>query len=98
MTTDPTDNQITVWRIDQLEEDIKSVTGEQRKMSDAILMFGVKLEGAILDVAGKFKAFEERRNFWNKIIVGVVIAGVIALVTQLFRIGAFIQAQQMIGR
>ena len=89
-----TDDSIP-WRVTQLEEDVKSMSSESRRLSDAILLLGVKLENAVSEVTSRFQRFEESRSFWNRVLVGIVTAGIIAIVTLLLKVsfGASSNAQ-----
>lgn len=85
------------YRLDKLEDDSRDLKINTNKCSEAILMLGVKLENSVNIVSEKLKEFQDRRNFWSKILIGLVTTGIIALVTQLLRISYVVQSNRIVG-
>lgn len=94
--TPPTDPHI-IYRIEKVEHLTEQLETEKTKLSESILMLGVKIENGLYQLSDKIKEFEGRRQFWNKILIGIVTAGAIALITQLLRISYVVQSSKLSG-
>lgn len=90
----PTDPHI-VYRLEKVENLTEQLETEKTKLSESILMLGVKIENGLFQLSDKIKEFESRRQFWNKILIGIITAGAIALITQLLRISYVVQSSRV---
>ncbi len=86
-----------VYRIEKLEDHSDELDKEKRRLSDAVLLLGIKLEAGLAELSNKIKHFEERKTFWNRILIGIITAGAIAIVTHLLRISYIVQANRIAG-
>lgn len=94
--TPPTDPHV-LYRLEKIENQTEQLETEKIKLSESILMLGIKIENGLFQLSEKIKEFEGRRQFWNKILIGIVTAGAIALITQLLRISYVVQSSRLSG-
>ncbi len=86
-----------LYRLEKVENQAEELEIEKKKLSDSILMLGVKIENGLFQLSDKIKEFENRRQFWNKILIGILTAGALALITQLLRISYVVQSNRISG-
>lgn len=86
-----------IYRLEKVEEQTEELGTLKNKLSESILMLGVRVENGLLQLSDKIREFENRRQFWNKILIGVLTAVAIAVVTQLLRISYVVQSNKISG-
>lgn len=85
------------YRLKKVEDQAKELDTLKNKLSESILLLGIRIENGLIDLSNRIKHFEERKQFWNKVIGGILIALAVAAITQVFRISYIVQANRFPG-
>lgn len=90
-------NDTNSHRISKVEEAVDKLETSERKLSETVMLTGIKIENAIGELSNRIKVFEEQRSFWAKVLVSVVAACAIGIIAWAFRISWFVQTNKLVG-
>ncbi len=85
----------TNWRITNLEGDMQSVQNNERKLSDTLLIIGIKIETGLADLSNRIKVFEEKKTFWNKVLAGVLTGVGIIIIGFAMKLSYIVQSNKL---
>lgn len=92
----PYENNIS-YRLSKVEEQAEELEVEKRKLSDAVLLLGIQIQSGLAELSARIKHFEERKTFWNRVLIGIISAGAIAIISHLLHLSYIVQTNRASG-